>query len=90
MPPQIGPFAPIRKAPEKMVDILMFMRNDKESKVSTKRNDNFIRDMLPNKDMTFRIVDWPDRLEIFHTQDYLFTESSIELLSLGKVVICDR
>jgi exopolysaccharide biosynthesis predicted pyruvyltransferase EpsI len=40
---------------------------------------------------TFRIVDWPDRLDLFEPhQDIFFTKTAIELLSLGKVVVCDR
>jgi exopolysaccharide biosynthesis predicted pyruvyltransferase EpsI len=44
--------------------------------------------LAPTK--SFRVVDWPDRLSIFHSEDELFTGTSIQLLSLGRVVICDR
>ena len=39
---------------------------------------------------SFRVVDWPDRLRIFHSDDPFFTKTSIQLLSVGRVVICDR
>lgn len=45
---------------------------------------------MPNKDLTYRIVDWSDRLGIFGTTDYFFTETAIKQISLGKVVVCDR
>jgi exopolysaccharide biosynthesis predicted pyruvyltransferase EpsI len=85
---QLGPYAPIRNHPDEMLDIIIFLRKDHESKIDSTRSK--IQKMLPKADMTFEIVDWPDRLEIFHTTDYFFTNSAIELLSLGKVVVCDR
>ena len=39
---------------------------------------------------SYRIVDWPDRLHLFHSDDPYFSKTSIELLSMGHVVICDR
>jgi exopolysaccharide biosynthesis predicted pyruvyltransferase EpsI len=39
---------------------------------------------------SFRIVDWPDRLLLFHSVDPYFTDTAIQLLSLGRVLICDR
>jgi exopolysaccharide biosynthesis predicted pyruvyltransferase EpsI len=97
---QLGPFAPIRKYPKKLVDVLVFLRADLESKVESIRNEEYIKSVFSSLDtknknnganeVTFRIVDWPDRLDIFGTRDELFTPSSIELLSLGKVVVCDR
>jgi exopolysaccharide biosynthesis predicted pyruvyltransferase EpsI len=85
---QLGPFQPIREHPEKLVDIMFLLRGDHESIVQTYRDENYIRTLLPGK--TFRIADWPDRLQIFGTRDTFFTDTSIELLSLGKIVICDR
>jgi exopolysaccharide biosynthesis predicted pyruvyltransferase EpsI len=93
---QLGPYAPIRKHPKQLVDVLVFLRADLESKVESIRNDDYIKSVLSNMgtteaaEVTFRIVDWPDRLDIFGTRDEFFTETSIELLSLGKVVVCDR
>ena len=119
---QLGPFLPIRKSPEKLVDILVFLRydkhcasfhvfswpihsspsilllllllfiaqnrRDKESKVNW--SNVYIQSIMPNKDLTYRIVDWSDRLGIFGTTDYFFTETAIKQISLGKVVVCDR
>lgn len=85
---QLGPFLPIRKSPEKLVDILVFLRRDKESKVNW--SNAYIQSIMPNKDLTYRIVDWSDRLGIFGTTDYFFTETAIKQISLGKVVVCDR
>lgn len=87
---QLGPYAPIRKHPKLLVDVIVFLRNDKESKVNSERNEDSIRRILPKPDLTFKIVDWSDRLNIFETTDTFFTDTSIELLSLGKVVVCDR
>lgn len=89
---QLGPYQATLPASEesKRVDILLFLRDDKESKVSMQRDSSYVQRMLPRPDLTFRIVDWSDRLKLFNTQDYLFTESSIQLLALGNVVICDR
>ena len=93
---QLGPFAPLPSGPDKQVDILLFLRVDKESALAQDRNDEAIQSMLSNitgggdQELTFKIVDWNDRLEIFNSQDHLFTETSIQLLSLGRVVVCDR
>jgi exopolysaccharide biosynthesis predicted pyruvyltransferase EpsI len=87
---QLGPYAPIRNHPEEMVDIVIFLRKDHESKIDSTRDSYSIRSRLPKGDLTFKIVDWSDRLKIFDTTDYFFTNSAIELLSLGKVVVCDR
>jgi exopolysaccharide biosynthesis predicted pyruvyltransferase EpsI len=73
-----------------MVDIIIFLRNDSESKINITHDSYSIQTMLPKADMTFKIVDWSDRLKIFNTTDPFFTNSAIELLSLGKVVVCDR
>jgi len=97
---RIGPFQPIRREEfaEETVDILCFLRTDLESKVAHVRNDKtWIERHLPNLPNnstggkpTYRIVDWQDRLKIFNDDDKLFTETSIQLLSLGKVVVADR
>jgi len=87
---QLGPYQPIRKHPKKMVDVIIFLRKDHESKVNMERNQDSIRAILPKKGMTFRIVDWDDRRDLFDTTDTFFTDTAIQLLSLGKVVVCDR
>ena len=87
---QLGPYARIRNHPKKLVDIVIFLREDHESRVDSERNEYSIRRMLPKEDMTFKIVDWSDREKIFGSTDPFFTDTSIELLSLGKIVVCDR
>ena len=91
---QIGPFQPIPpKNDTNKVDILVFLRADKESKFGGNgRSPGNIQRILNQigKNVTFAVVDWIDRLKIFGTKNILFDETSIELLSLGKVVICDR
>mmetsp|Transcript_8039 Transcript_8039/g.22928 ORF Transcript_8039/g.22928 Transcript_8039/m.22928 type:complete len:525 (+) Transcript_8039:129-1703(+) len=89
---QLGPFAPIRKHPDKLVDIILFLRKDKESTVKKlRRNADAIQGLLPRPELTYKVVDWNDRLDIFGTHgDPYFTDTAIELLSLGKVVVCDR
>jgi exopolysaccharide biosynthesis predicted pyruvyltransferase EpsI len=42
------------------------------------------------RELTFSIVDWKDRLVRFDSTDIFFTETAIQLLSMGKVLICDR
>jgi exopolysaccharide biosynthesis predicted pyruvyltransferase EpsI len=86
---ELGPYAPIRSSPDKLVDITVFLREDRESKVSERTRD-FVQSILPNKDLTFELVDWNSRLAIFNTSDYFFTDSSIKLISMGKVMVCDR
>lgn len=81
---QLGPFTPQRSS---SVDLLLLLRNDKES--TLKRDDSYMQSIIP-EELTYRRVDWPDQLRLFHTRDYFFTKQSIELLSLGRVVICDR
>jgi hypothetical protein len=79
------------------VDILVFMRLDKESVEQSNRHDTSIRFILTSlagpenaQKISFRIVDWKDQMDIFETDDWLFSELSIQLLSLGHVLICDR
>ena len=92
---QLGPFQPIRpKLYADLVDIVLLLRGDKESHVAEFRNRQAIQTMLnsiPNGgNLTFVIVDWNDRLKIFGTNVTLFDQTSVKLLSMGKVVICDR
>ncbi|CAB9496870.1 Polysaccharide pyruvyl transferase [Seminavis robusta] len=39
---------------------------------------------------SFRVVDWPDRLHLFQSKDPFFTKTAIQLLAMGRVLICDR
>jgi exopolysaccharide biosynthesis predicted pyruvyltransferase EpsI len=92
---QLGPFAPIRPTKyEEMVDIVVFLRDDYESKVKTQRSDKAIQNLLNSveggRGLTFKIVDWNDRLKIFKSTNTLFDQTSVKLLSMGKIVICDR
>ena len=43
-----------------------------------------------NQSYSYRIVDWPDRMELFHSDNHFFSSTSIQLLGMGQVVICDR
>lgn len=77
-------------------DLLVLLRNDHESIYSQYRNRQSFRSILQQaipgraEQITFSIVDWPDRLDRFDSDDIFFTETAIQLLSLGRVVICDR
>ena len=86
---ELGPYAPIRRSPDKMVDITVFLRDDQESTLS-ERTWDAIQRLLPDKDLTFEIVDWTSRLRVLDSKDHYFTDSAIELISLGKVMVCDR
>ena len=98
---QLGPYRSIPNDTnaDDSVDILMLLRNDHES-TTMKKNDRMrtsrrVRTILTSlpgdaADVTFRIVDWGDRLELFHSDNIFFTSTAIQLLSLGKVVVCDR
>ena len=95
---QLGPYEaqPLIRSDPRSVDIVFFLRDDKESVDSTGRNPDIIRDMLTElagaggENNTFVIVDWNDRLKMFNSSNSLFTDTAIKMLSAGKVVICDR
>lgn len=92
---QLGPYEakPPSDAALK-VDVLLFMRKDLESVLASKRNKVVIRRLLDTtkggEGLKFRIVDWVDRLDMFQSNDWFFTETSVQLLSIGRVVVCDR
>lgn len=90
---QLGPYNPIPSSTNQMVDIVLLLRHDHESVVAQKSRAG-VRAMLnklPNgQDVSFSIVDWNDRLTRFDSKDIFFTSTSIQLLSLGSIVICDR
>jgi exopolysaccharide biosynthesis predicted pyruvyltransferase EpsI len=77
-----------------LLDMVIFLRDDKESTYMPQRNRQAIRNILSSVEggdkISFSIVDWEDRLERFQSLDYFFTKTSIQLLSMGRVVICDR
>eukprot|EP01083_Nonionella_stella_P226497 804300_1 len=85
---QLGPFQQPTVSESERVDLLLFLRGDKESKMVEYRSIQAIQHILDNSGnggLTFRIVDWGAR-----GKDRYFTESAIRLMSLGRVVIADR
>jgi len=100
---QIGPYAPIRPTDLdslELKDIMLLLRDDHESTVLQDRSEYSIQEMLEKnpkgKGITFVMADWPKRLDIFGLstnpvlKEYLFSDSAIKLLSLGRVVVGDR
>jgi exopolysaccharide biosynthesis predicted pyruvyltransferase EpsI len=51
---------------------------------------NSSTDREQHHEVTFSIVDWNDRLLMYDTDDYYFTETAIRLVGSGRVVITDR
>jgi exopolysaccharide biosynthesis predicted pyruvyltransferase EpsI len=79
------------------IDIVFLLRNDHESLFASFRNRFSIQSILDNipgaSHLSFSIVDWDDRLSRFQPNnppDIYFTETAIQLLSMGIVLICDR
>jgi len=93
---QLGPYAP--QPPETgspvNIDIVLFLRDDKESVLAKQRDRNSLRKILETIEggvgLKFTIVDWLDAMKYFETDNYFFSDASIKLLSMGRVVICDR
>jgi exopolysaccharide biosynthesis predicted pyruvyltransferase EpsI len=90
---QLGPYD--RPAPTTpTLDLVLLLRDDHESTQQEYRSKAVVRSLLstiPGADrLSFRIVDWDDRLELFESDNIFFSETSIQLLSMGRVVICDR
>jgi exopolysaccharide biosynthesis predicted pyruvyltransferase EpsI len=90
---QLGPYD--RPAPTTpTLDLVLLLRDDHESTQQEYRSKAAVRSLLseiPGADrLSFRIVDWDDRLELFESDNIFFSETSIQLLSMGRVVICDR
>jgi hypothetical protein len=85
---QSGPVLPIAPTDGKGNDIVRFsgwtesLANVERSTVAIQKLHNAIPD---GKDLSFTIVDWHSRLTMFW--NYLCTDTAIQLLSLGKVVI---
>lgn len=93
---QLGPYERVPPVTGSAIDldILFFLRMDRESVVAEHRDKKVIRKLVESfpegKGLQFMIVDWVDRLEMFESEDVYFTKTSVQLLSLGRVVICDR
>jgi exopolysaccharide biosynthesis predicted pyruvyltransferase EpsI len=93
---QLGPYAPMPPKEDDiaLLDIVVLLRDDKESTYMPQRNKQAINEILSSVDggdrISFSIVDWEDRLNRFQSMDYFFTDTSIQLLSMGRVVVCDR
>jgi hypothetical protein len=91
---QLGPFNATKNY-WKQVDILLLLQQDDDSETpSLEVDDRDIRKILVGTPygatLEFKIVDWKDRLEIFNSNSSFFDQTSIELLSLGRVVVTDR
>jgi exopolysaccharide biosynthesis predicted pyruvyltransferase EpsI len=91
---QLGPYAPMIRDDEPRTDLVLLLRSDHESVVASQRSRESIRKILRStpggESLTFSVVDWEDRLERFESDDFFFTNTSIQLLSAGRVVVCDR
>jgi len=92
---QLGPYAaqPPSEEEVQFVDLVILLRDDRESALP-QRDRETVRRILHELEggarMSFSIVDWPDRLDRFNSRDYFFTDTSIQLLRMGRVVLCDR
>ncbi|KAG7339064.1 polysaccharide pyruvyl transferase [Nitzschia inconspicua] len=94
---QLGPYDTPKVKTSQAVDIVVFLRDDRESVELNNRNVESVQSILSTvvgeenaMSTTFKIVDWKDRLEIFDDNNILFTETAIQLISLGRVLVCDR
>lgn len=93
---QLGPFIGTEGIKEaQKVDVVLFMRKDVESVIAKYREDtSFITRTLrkfSDRDLSYKIVDWPDRLELFGTNmSHVFARDAIQLVSMGKVIVADR
>jgi exopolysaccharide biosynthesis predicted pyruvyltransferase EpsI len=91
---QLGPYQSMPPVTDVVTDLLVLLRNDHESVYSESRDRRafqWILDSVPGaSQLSFSIVDWNDRLNRFDSDDIFFTDTAIQLLSLGRVVICDR
>lgn len=89
---QLGPFKSTKNY-WKQVDILLILREDFDLAFTGERNDvirRYLAETPTGASLDFNIVDWNDRSTIFHLEETIFGNNSIELLSLGRVVIADR
>ena len=93
---QLGEFQPKRPRKDLLVDILFFLRQDKESNLRKELGgqgaQRFITKVMEDRgeNKTFRTVDWGSRLSLFGNKDHLDVQTGVELLALGKVAVVDR
>lgn len=93
---QLGPFVGKEGIKEaQKVDVVLFMRNDVESVITKDRKDESLITRalrkFSHRDLSYKIVDWPDRLKLFGTNtSHIFARDAIQLVSMGKVIIADR
>jgi hypothetical protein len=91
---QLGPFNSTKNY-WKQVDILLLLQQDDDSgtpplEVDDRDIQKYLVETPYGATLEFKIVDWKDRLEIFSSNSSFFDQTSIERLSLGRVVITDR
>lgn len=94
---QLGPFNLTNLVPDKLkVDVVLFMRNDKESLIRGFRNEKIVAEIFRNssrgdRQIDFAIVDWVDR-NMFNpkVKPHHVTEEAIYLVSMAKVIVADR
>ena len=97
---QLGPFNLINQIPKKRkVDVVLFLRDDRESVIRKYRTKpSLIAKIFRatpgiRRDLTFRIVDWKDRLTLFDArkvEPHHVTDEAIYLVSMGRVIVADR
>jgi hypothetical protein len=93
---QLGPYdAPPVDDEVPRLDVLLLLRGDHESTQRGFRSKAAVRRELSRVSpgagrLSFRIVDWEDRLELFQSKNIFFSDTSIRLLAIGRVVVCDR
>jgi exopolysaccharide biosynthesis predicted pyruvyltransferase EpsI len=93
---QLGPYDPPPVDDEvPRLDVLLLLRGDHESTQREFRSKAAVRRELSRVSpgagrLSFRIVDWEDRLELFQSKNIFFSDTSIRLLAMGRVVVCDR
>lgn len=102
---QTGPYwdgLDLLPPPDLEVDILFFLRQDQESRFKTYNKDKngVLRTVLDRaqessgssvRRLTYRVVDWKSREHLDGlNRDPLSIESAVQLVKLGKVLICDR
>jgi exopolysaccharide biosynthesis predicted pyruvyltransferase EpsI len=89
---QLGPYAPMPPNEDDipLLDIVVLLRDDKESTYMPQRNKQAINEILSLIDggdkISFSIVDWEDRLKRFNGHFSPTLRSTCH----GSLVICDR
>jgi exopolysaccharide biosynthesis predicted pyruvyltransferase EpsI len=91
---QLGPYRQQQQQSDPATDLLVLLRSDHESVYASYRDRRSFRGILETVPgasyLSYSIVDWEDRLHRFDSEDIFFTDTAIQLLSSGRVVICDR